>query len=87
MNRSENAICISVGDEAVHGIPGARRIKAGDLVKLDVTVEKDGYTATRHQREVGAGYFDAGNGSTYDDIVAHCCAAWNDFRLPSESGR
>jgi methionyl aminopeptidase len=37
------AICISVGDEAVHGIPGARRIKAGDLVKLDVAVELDGY--------------------------------------------
>jgi methionyl aminopeptidase len=37
------AICISVGDEAVHGIPGARRVKAGDLVKLDVAVELDGY--------------------------------------------
>src|SRR4029453_4221968 len=30
------AICISVGDEAVHGIPGARRIGAGDLVQVDV---------------------------------------------------
>jgi methionyl aminopeptidase len=37
------AICISVGDEAVHGIPGSRRIKAGDVVKLDVAVELDGY--------------------------------------------
>ena len=37
------AICISVGDEAVHGIPGPRRVKAGDLVKLDVAVELDGY--------------------------------------------
>jgi methionyl aminopeptidase len=37
--------CISVNDEAVHGIPGPRRIKPGDLVKLDVTAELDGYMA------------------------------------------
>ena len=36
---------ISVNDQAVHGIPGARRLRDGDLVKLDVTVEKDGYMA------------------------------------------
>jgi methionyl aminopeptidase len=35
--------CISVNDEIVHGIPGARVIQAGDLVKLDVTAELDGY--------------------------------------------
>jgi methionyl aminopeptidase len=37
------AICISVGHEIVHGIPGPRRLRAGDLVKLDVAVELDGY--------------------------------------------
>ena len=37
--------CISVNDEAVHGIPGARRLREGDLVKLDVTAELDGYYA------------------------------------------
>jgi methionyl aminopeptidase len=36
-------ICISVNDEAVHGIPGPREIQSGDLVKLDVTFEKNGY--------------------------------------------
>src|SRR3982751_4702469 len=36
---------ISVNDQAVHGIPGPRRLRDGDLVKLDVTVEKDGYMA------------------------------------------
>src|SRR5947207_12896357 len=35
--------CISINDEAVHGIPGARVVQPGDLVKLDVTIEKDGY--------------------------------------------
>jgi len=38
-------VLISVNDEIVHGIPGARRIAAGDIVKLDVTVEKGGYIA------------------------------------------
>ena len=37
--------CISVNDEAVHGLPGSRRLKDGDLVKLDVTAELDGYYA------------------------------------------
>ena len=37
--------CISVNDEAVHGIPGARRLERGDLVTLDVTVELNGYFA------------------------------------------
>ena len=38
-------VLISVNDEVVHGVPGLRRLAAGDLVKLDVTVEKDGYIA------------------------------------------
>lgn len=38
-------ICISVNDEAVHGIPGEREVQPGDLVKLDVTFEKNGYMA------------------------------------------
>jgi methionyl aminopeptidase len=38
-------VLISVNDEVVHGIPGTRQLEAGDLVKLDVTVEKDGYVA------------------------------------------
>jgi methionyl aminopeptidase len=39
------AVLISVNDEIVHGIPGTRRITAGDIVKIDVTVEKNGYVA------------------------------------------
>jgi methionyl aminopeptidase len=37
--------CISVNEEAVHGVPGTRRLEKGDLVTLDVTVELDGYFA------------------------------------------
>ena len=38
-------VLISVNDEIVHGVPGSRQLRDGDLVKLDVTVEKDGYIA------------------------------------------
>jgi methionyl aminopeptidase len=37
--------CISINDEVVHGIPGSRAIREGDLVTLDVTPELDGYVA------------------------------------------
>lgn len=37
--------CISLNEEAVHGIPSDRVVHEGDLVKLDVTVEKDGFMA------------------------------------------
>ena len=37
--------CISLDDECVHGIPGARRLREGQLVKLDVTAELDGFYA------------------------------------------
>lgn len=38
-------ICISVNEEVVHGVPGARRLREGDLVTLDVTPVLDGYCA------------------------------------------
>ncbi|SRR5712691_6918577 len=39
------AVCISVNDEAVHGIPGERALLPGDLVKLDLVAERDGFFA------------------------------------------
>jgi len=36
-------ICISLNDEIVHGIGGARRIQYGDIVKLDIGVVQDGW--------------------------------------------
>ena len=43
--RFPGANCISLNEEAVHGIPGDRALKDGDLLKLDVTIEKDGFMA------------------------------------------
>lgn len=39
------AVCISVDDEVVHGIPNGRRLKNGEIVKIDVGVFKDGVYA------------------------------------------
>ncbi len=39
------ATCISVNHEIAHGVPGDRKIAAGDLVNIDVSAEKDGFFA------------------------------------------
>jgi methionyl aminopeptidase len=36
-------LCISINDEVVHGIPGQRRLKEGDIVSLDAGVNYLGY--------------------------------------------
>ena len=37
------AICVSVNEEVIHGIPGPRRIESGDLVSIDVGVKYEGF--------------------------------------------
>jgi methionyl aminopeptidase len=37
-----NALCVSINDEVIHGIPSDRKIQEGDVVKLDMGIEKDG---------------------------------------------
>ena len=39
------ATCISVNEEIAHGIPGNRRVAAGDLVNIDVSAQKNGVFA------------------------------------------
>lgn len=39
------ATCISINEEAAHGIPGPRVVQAGDMVNVDVSAELDGYFA------------------------------------------
>lgn len=39
------ALCVSVNEEIVHGIPSERKLRRGDIVSLDVGVELDGYFA------------------------------------------
>ena len=56
--------CISVNEEAAHGIPGPRVIQAGDLINIDVSAELNGY------------FGDAGVSfqlPPYDEKLLHLC--------------
>jgi methionyl aminopeptidase len=61
-------VLISVNEEIVHGVPGARRLASGDLVKLDVTLEKNGYVADAARTVV------VGRGSELAWRLARCAA-------------
>jgi methionyl aminopeptidase len=37
------SLCIAVNEEVVHGIPGPRKLKAGDIVSLDFGVRYNGF--------------------------------------------
>jgi methionyl aminopeptidase len=37
--------CISINEEVVHGIPGPRSLKDGDVVKIDLALQLNGYCA------------------------------------------
>ena len=37
------SICCSINDEVIHGIPGSRKIREGDIVKIDVGAHYMGY--------------------------------------------
>ena len=42
-NGYPKAICISVNEEVVHGIPGKRKLRDGDIVSCDVGATLDGF--------------------------------------------
>src|SRR5205085_11942314 len=44
-NGFPRSICVSINDEAVHGIPGNRKIAGGDLVSLDLGLVLEGFWA------------------------------------------
>ena len=51
------SVCVSVNDELIHGIPGKRVLRDGDVVSIDVGATKDGYVGDC------AATFIVGNGS------------------------
>jgi len=63
------SVCISVNDEAVHGVPGSRRLRDGDLVKLDLVAVKDGFFAD------AAVTVRVGNVSNTADALVRCAEA------------
>ncbi len=36
-------ICVSINEEVVHGIPGLRKLKDGDIISIDIGTEINGY--------------------------------------------
>ncbi len=36
-------LCVSINEEVIHGIPGKRRLKKGDIVSLDLGINLKGY--------------------------------------------
>jgi methionyl aminopeptidase len=42
-NGFPNSVCISINEQVIHGIPGGRTLKDGDVVSIDVGAVKDGY--------------------------------------------
>ena len=48
--------CISINEEAAHGIPSERIVKPGDVVNIDVSAELDGYFGFGGSFSDDAGY-------------------------------
>ncbi|MGI6129292.1 MAG: type I methionyl aminopeptidase [bacterium] len=55
------SICTSINNEVVHGIPGLREVKTGDIISIDVGVTYDGY--------VGDSAFTAAVGEVSDEAM------------------
>lgn len=69
--------CISVNEELVHGVPGARIIRDGDLVAIDVGVRLDGWCADM-ATTVPVGSVSPALGSMLmcvEDMLAHAIAS------------
>lgn len=69
--------CISVNDEAAHGIPSRRVLRSGDLVNVDISAELDGYfsdtgasVAVGKVSEVGARLIEATRSAQMDAMSA-----------------
>jgi methionyl aminopeptidase len=37
------SLCVSINEEIIHGIPGKRRLREGDIVGIDCGIDLDGY--------------------------------------------
>ncbi len=42
-NGFPGSICASVNEELVHGIPGKRKLKEGDIISIDIGAKYNGY--------------------------------------------
>jgi methionyl aminopeptidase len=74
--------CISVNEEAAHGIPGDRQLRPGDLVNIDVSAELDGYFA-----DTGASFVVPPSCSLKDDLCRIARGALDAAMAEARAGR
>jgi methionyl aminopeptidase len=67
------SICASVNDEVVHGIPGSRRLRDGDLLSIDIGTTFEGYVSDSAVT-VGVGTISA-NAQRLLDVTQECLMA------------
>ncbi|MFM9170454.1 MAG: M24 family metallopeptidase, partial [Phycisphaerales bacterium] len=65
------AACVSVANEAVDGIPGARVLRAGELVKIDVGALDGVHLGRRAQRHLAVPEGTGGRGAVGDGEGGH----------------
>lgn len=63
------SVLISINDAVVHGVPDRRALRDGDVVKFDVTLEKDGYVADAARTMI------LGSGSRHAEALKACVEA------------
>ena len=81
-------ICTSVNHVVCHGIPGDKRLKAGDIINIDVTVIRDGFHGDTSRMYL------VGNAAILARRLTAACheAMWCGIRMvkpgaPTRSGR
>lgn len=79
------ALCSSVNDIVVHGIPDSRPLEDGDIVNIDISVFLDGFHGDTSQTfvvgkvdEAGQHLIDVTNQALMD-AIEHCCKPLNRF--------
>lgn len=66
------AICVSINEEIVHGIPGLRTLEAGDILSVDIGTDRDGFLGDTARTIVVGG---VAPGSPQERLVETCAAA------------
>lgn len=74
--------CISINEEAAHGIPGNRVIQPGDVVNIDVSAEKNGYFA-----DTGGTFVVPPSNLLKDKLIASAKLALNEACNTARAGR
>ncbi|MDH5301752.1 MAG: type I methionyl aminopeptidase [Gammaproteobacteria bacterium] len=78
------SICTSVNHQVCHGIPSDKKLKAGDIINIDITVIKDGYHGDTSKM-----FIIGGKGSILAERICTCAreAMWKGINLVKPGAR